>query len=654
MKYIRTFLFALSLIIAVFLFQPFRVQGALSLTVTNCNNQNELRAKIVEIQEAFGGTLNFNCGTKTIVLSAQLPLIEYDTTIDGGNKITLNGQDNVRLVQVGATGNLTLKNIVLEHGLANADNGGAIINVGQLTLNHVTLQNNRGNYGGAIHTNGKLDITDSTFKNNTAIEGGAIYSDSFTSLLTITNSAFTENQANATNLGGAIYSAAAFDITNTQFNKNKAGSGGAMYARKTYPNTLGAITGSAFNENKTTGANTFAKSGAVVIDNLPVTISTSQFQNNRGVSGGALYVGAEGQLSLETSALTGNHALYAGGLYNKGETGVSQVTMSNNDAMFGGAIDNYGSLWLTNATLSGNQAQYGDALMNDSGTATLVSVTVVTTNSNTSNGGAIWNDLVYNPQLALTNVLLSNSNDGIGVNCTFYTAPITNQSNLSDDNSCNFGAGRDNVDLKLGALANNGGQTKTHLPQTGSPAIDNGSYINVPTFDQRGVARPLGAGYDVGAVEVDPNAPTPTRTKTATPTRTSTKTATPTRTATHTATATRTATKTATQPATATRTATSVTCTNKPDKPVLVKPGNNKKVKPQVALDWNDANCATKYSVIVKLGSPKGARVFKQKNLALSQTKTTALTSGQTFYWRVIAANSFGKTKSEWRMFTVK
>ena len=598
MKPIQFLLLAFALLTLAAFAPTQRAHAALQLTVTNCNNQNELRAKIVQIQEAFGGTLNFNCGTKTIVLSAPLPLIEYETIIDGGNKITLNGQDNVRHIQVGATGNLTLKNIVLEHGLANADNGGAIINLGQLSLNHVTLQNNRANYGGAIHTNGTLNITDSTFKNNTAIEGGAIYSDSYTSLLTLTNSAFTENQANATNLGGAIYSAAAFDITNTQFNKNKAGSGGAIYARKTFPNTVGTITGSTFNANETTGADAIAKGGALTIENLPVTISSSQLQNNRGVSGGAIFIGAEGQLSLETSTLTNNHGRDGGAMQNKGVTGASQTTFSNNDAMFGGAIDNYGALWLTNATLSGNRAQYGDALINDSGTATLVSVTIVTTESNTSNGGAIWNDLVYGPQLSLTNVLLSNSNDGIGVNCTFYTAPIISTSNLSNDNSCNFGAGRDNVDLKLGPLANNGGQTKTHLPQTGSPAIDSGTYLNVPTIDQRGVARPLRAGYDVGAVEAE--------------------------------------------------------CP-KPVKPTLLAPKNKQKAAgPAVNLDWNDDTCTGSYQVKIRLGSPTGTLVQKKGGLVSSQFTTKPLTKGQTYVWQVIAVNSAGKTKSGWAAFKVK
>lgn len=600
MKYSRIFFLACALLTALVILQPARAASALVLTVTNCNNQTELRAKIVELQEQFGGTLNFNCGTKTIVLSAPLPLIDYPTTIDGGNKITLNGQDNVRLVQVSPTGNLTLKNIVLEHGLANAADGGAIHNLGQLALDHVTLQNNRANYGGAIFTNGTLDITNSTFKNNLAIQGGAIYADSATSLLTISNSAFTENQANVTHLGGAIYSSAAFDISNTQFKKNKAGSGGAIYARKLYPNTNGAITASTFSENETTGADNFAKGGALVIENLPVTISSSQLQSNRTVTGGAMYVGVEGQLSLETSTLTNNHALYYGGaLYNKGEAGLSQVTLSDNDAMFGGAIENYGVLWLGNATLSGNQATYGDALMNDSGTATLVSVTVVTTNSNTSNGGAIWNDAVYGPQLSLTNVLLSNSNDGIGVNCTFYTAPVMSTFNLSNDNSCNFGAGRDNVDLKLGALADNGGQTKTHLPQTGSPAIDNGSYINIPTIDQRGVARPQGLGYDVGAVEVTP-----------------------------------------------------VSCTGKPAKPVLTKPKQNGKVKTTTAsLDWDDAPCATQYKVVIKFDSPNGAKFQSKGGLTNSEFTTKSLIKGKRYVWQVIARNANGKTKSDWRTF---
>ena len=61
----------------------------------------------------------------------------------------------------------------------------------------------------------------------------------------------------------------------------------------------------------------------------------------------------------------------------------------------------------------------------------------------------------------------------------------------------------------LGPLQNNGGTTLTHLPLTGSPAIDAGNNSGAPATDQRGVNRVLDgepdgvATIDVGAVEVD-------------------------------------------------------------------------------------------------------------------------------------------------------
>jgi hypothetical protein len=57
----------------------------------------------------------------------------------------------------------------------------------------------------------------------------------------------------------------------------------------------------------------------------------------------------------------------------------------------------------------------------------------------------------------------------------------------------------------LGPLANNGGPTLTHMPQAGSPAIDQGS--GCPAIDQRGAARPVGPACDIGAVEYGASLP---------------------------------------------------------------------------------------------------------------------------------------------------
>lgn len=78
-------------------------------------------------------------------------------------------------------------------------------------------------------------------------------------------------------------------------------------------------------------------------------------------------------------------------------------------------------------------------------------------------------------------------------------------------NSCGFTAASNDLvrtDPKLGALADNGGPTRTHLPQAGSPlrnAIPLGrADCERDATDQRGVAKPQGPRCDIGAVEVVP------------------------------------------------------------------------------------------------------------------------------------------------------
>jgi hypothetical protein len=119
------------------------------------------------------------------------------------------------------------------------------------------------------------------------------------------------------------------------------------------------------------------------------------------------------------------------------------------------------------------------------------------------------------------NVVLADNENG---NCEF-DAPLSGTlriGNLSSDNTCGFGPGRDNVDPLLGPLADNGGPTRTHLPGPGSPAIDGGTTSGCPATDQRGAARPGGVSCDVGAVEADATVPTTTTTISPTATTTST------------------------------------------------------------------------------------------------------------------------------------
>ena len=78
--------------------------------------------------------------------------------------------------------------------------------------------------------------------------------------------------------------------------------------------------------------------------------------------------------------------------------------------------------------------------------------------------------------------------------------------NVSTDSSCGTPASGDqlNTDPLLGPLADNGGPTLTQALQPASPAVDAANGADCPATDQRGVARPQGAGCDVGAFELEP------------------------------------------------------------------------------------------------------------------------------------------------------
>lgn len=96
-------------------------------------------------------------------------------------------------------------------------------------------------------------------------------------------------------------------------------------------------------------------------------------------------------------------------------------------------------------------------------------------------------------------------------------------------------------------------------------------------------------------------------------------------------------------------------CTVAPVQPSVVKPQSGKTLKKKkVLLDWTDATCDTKFSLILRQDSKRGPKIAKPSNLSGSQYKTPLLTSGKTYFWRVTACNAIGCTKSDWWNFKVK
>jgi len=151
---------------------------------------------------------------------------------------------------------------------------------------------------------------------------------------------------------------------------------------------------------------------------------------------------------------------------------VRNSTFYFNDAnLFGGGIFNYGTLTLSNSTLSANAGTTGGGGINNAAPSTL----------------------------NITNTIISDSS--AGGDCVNNGTINTNTGNLIEDGSCSPAY---SVDPGLTPLAFHGGFTKTMMPDSGSPVIDNGDNGSCESTDQRGASRPTGTQCEIGAFEVPP------------------------------------------------------------------------------------------------------------------------------------------------------
>ena len=167
--------------------------------------------------------------------------------------------------------------------------------------------------------------------------------------------------------------------------------------------------------------------------------------------------------------------------------------MGGDGEALGGAIFNLnGSVTLQNATLAGNSAGRGIDVFNLAHETT---------------AGVVPADAT----LTLTNTILDSSNlenvENAQVGADPGSAVVNGDATdiLRGSVVNNGGTVNDTGividDALLGVLIDNGGPTPTHAPQfPGSPAID--ASASGAATDQRGVARPQGASFDIGAVEV--------------------------------------------------------------------------------------------------------------------------------------------------------
>jgi hypothetical protein len=469
---------ALSIVSLIFftLSQPVHASGP----ITVCNETN------LDTALASGGSITFNCnGTNdsaTIVVSNRKTVL-LPTSIDGGGVITLSGGGVTGILSVPIGLQLTLTNISLINGYAFNENGGAVDSEGILNVSQALFYNNvttgtqplvsRLMSGGAIRSAGPLTVTDSKFVRNLSnVDGAAIY---------IPDTA----------LPVPVF------ISATVFYSNTSAEGGAVENDGGDPTF---IINSIFHDNRAiyvAGA-LYSTAGAVYSDHSPrLIIEGSVFYHNTAPVVGGLY--NYGVLTMTNSSIFNNISTSGsnGGASLSGNSVLSNVAIYNNSAPYGraGGIRLGAQSFLYNTTIAGNSAAAAGGLFVTANTL-VVTLTNVTLFGNT----AINASGNISGPVAVINTIIANGSPN---NCSKPIASLGH--NLDSSNSCGLHAMGDitNQNPLLYPLANYGGSTPSMLPLPGSPVIDHGDDAACPAIDQRGVARPVGAHCDIGAVEFD-------------------------------------------------------------------------------------------------------------------------------------------------------
>ena len=350
-------------------------------------------------------------------------------------------------------------------------------------------------------------ITGTTFDGNGARDGaGALFLDNMAGVVTMQNDVLTENGlsggGNVGLAGGAYFAnnSGVTTISGLTASHNAGGDGGAL----SFGNQTGtvSITSSLFTGNSAQAG------GGVFFQELQadLTVDGSTFDDNttspgrRGIVGGSgidiSLIGAGTSLIVSDSTFTGNSftgcactetGVSIAVLDAEGDIGIEQSTFDETTSAVAIPTIQVGlvgsTFGLADSTVVG---ALGVDLGELDGTLARISHTIVEVPSGID--AITVDNQGSGPDLDVRWSLLSS---GLGAN---ETDTIGNQ--LA-------------TDAQLGALANNGGPTRTMLPLTGSPAIDTGdpAFSDPITLDQRGLPR-IVRTIDIGAVEVQATAPT--------------------------------------------------------------------------------------------------------------------------------------------------
>jgi hypothetical protein len=526
-------------------------------TVGDCNELS-LRAAM-----AGGGKITLDCDGP-IILTSPL-VVSNGVSLDAAShNVSLSGSNATRLFVVMPGVTLTLRRLALVNGLARGTDGGlgqpgesaqggAVCNSnGVLNAYDCTFEAHRAQGG----SGGGGGFPFPAPGNGGVAAGGAIYN--WLGSVNASNCLFLSNRAEGGNagsgqggfgLGGESRGGALCNVSGSVhlawaiLSNNVALAG----QHRRFGSTVGSAPASG-------GAFCNVGDAGMFSSRLLGNFAISEYTNT--ARGGAISHQSQGVLSLTDCAVSENRALAGAGFFGlqsapggpalgggldvaAGEARLTNTVLFNNLALggdgalyfvdagpgLGGGLYNTSAARLVNCTVAHNVARGGPSqrlfpllsgngegggLYNTSGGSMFLTHVTVAANAaeagaygnppGQARGGAIASE---GGSVMLRNTILAHS---LSASNCFGTGILDQGHNISSDASCNFTApgSLNKTDPLLGPLADYGGPTPTMALLAGSPALDAADPAFCPATDQRGIARPFGAGCDIGAFESAP------------------------------------------------------------------------------------------------------------------------------------------------------
>lgn len=436
---------------------PVGAANAATRVVSNCNDSGAGSLRAVVGAAASGDIIDLrSLGCSRILLtSGSIAVPQASLTILGRSRyrLAIDGNASDRVFLHNGTGTLRIDHLSVTNGLRRM----------------VDLEAGIPEYGGCIYSQGNVRLHQAWVHACRALQqgfieaarayGGGIAAEGDVHL---TWSAVFDNEAMENSEGGGIYAKGRVTLHHSQVYQNRGYIGGGIRAENG-----ASVTYSRIYRNR----GGYAGGGLSVIAN-DVLVNKSTISNN---------VAADWRFDYGSD-----------GGFDFGDTGARHTiidsTISNNRAHTHSAGYSQGTLDVYNSTIA-----YNAEITNPGGDEDPIRPCEVR--------GALGADVLH---LESTIVARNSCVAGpFGYDISMYTGSVIGANNVIEYPRVPVPADTLAVDPRLAPLADNGGYSYTHMPQSDSPVLGQGSNLLDRAYDQRGPGFPRvkGGAVDIGSVE---------------------------------------------------------------------------------------------------------------------------------------------------------